>query len=94
MKSHTTTNPVNLEERQGSEEADQLITQIRDAGAAPGYDGTGSCYIEFGGDEVARVDVDFYSTPGKPSGVFVAPSEETAAEKADFATSRRTRWFG
>jgi sulfide:quinone oxidoreductase len=81
-------------ERQASVVADQLIALIRDAGAATGYDGTGSCYIEFGGDEVARVDVDFYSTPGKPSGIFVAPSEETAAEKADFASSRRVRWFG
>ena len=55
-------------ERQASVVADQLIARIRDAGAPPGYDGTGTCYIEFGGDEVARVDVDFYSTPGKPTG--------------------------
>ncbi len=81
-------------ERQGGVVADHLIALIRNAGAPPGYDGTGTCYIEFGGDEVARVDVDFYSTPGKPTGVFVAPSEETAAEKADFASSRRARWFG
>ena len=81
-------------ERQASVVADQLIALIRDAGTPPGYDGTGTCYIEFGGDEVARVDVDFYSTPGKPTGVFVAPTEETAAEKADFASSRRARWFG
>jgi sulfide:quinone oxidoreductase len=81
-------------ERQAGVVADQLIALIRDAGTPPGYDGTGTCYIEFGGDEVARVDVDFYSTPGKPSGIFVAPSEETAAEKADFASSRRVRWFG
>ena len=81
-------------ERQASVVADHLIAQIRSAGAPPGYDGTGTCYIEFGSSEVARVDVDFYSTPGKPTGVFVAPSEETAAEKADFASSRRARWFG
>ena len=81
-------------ERQAGVVADQLIAQIRGDGAPPGYDGTGTCYIEFGGDEVARVDVDFYSTPGKPTGVFVAPTEETAAEKADFASSRRARWFG
>ena len=81
-------------ERQGSVVADHLIAQIRNAGAPAGYDGTGTCYIEFGGDEVARVDVDFYSTPGTPTGMFVAPSEETAAEKADFASSRRARWFG
>ena len=81
-------------ERQASVVADHLIAQIRGASAPPGYDGTGTCYIEFGDDEVARVDVDFFSTPGHPTGTFVAPSVETAAEKADFASSRRARWFG
>jgi sulfide:quinone oxidoreductase len=81
-------------ERQAGVVADHLVARIRNTGAPLGYDGTGTCYIEFGGDEVARVDVDFYSTPGRPTGVFVAPSEETAAEKADFASSRRARWFG
>jgi len=38
--------------------------------------------------------VDFYSTPGQPTGTFVAPSPETAAEKAGFASIRRSRWFG
>jgi len=80
-------------ERQGSVVAAQLIARIREASTPPGYDGTGSCYIEFGGNEVARVDVDFFSTPG-PTGAFVAPSAVTAAEKADFASSRRARWFG
>ena len=81
-------------ERQASVVADHLIARIRSANEPLGYDGTGTCYIEFGGDEVARVDVDFYSTPGHPTGIFVAPSEETAAEKADFASVRRARWFG
>ncbi|MGZ5213293.1 MAG: NAD(P)/FAD-dependent oxidoreductase [Actinomycetota bacterium] len=81
-------------ERQASVVADHLIAQIRGASSPPGYDGTGTCYVEFGDDEVGRVDVDFYSAPGHPTGTFVAPSEETAAEKADFASSRRARWFG
>jgi hypothetical protein len=38
--------------------------------------------------------VDFFSTTGHPTGTFVAPSMDTAAEKADFASSRRARWFG
>ena len=81
-------------ERQASAVADHLIARIRAAQAPAGYDGTGTCYIEFGHSEVARVDVDFYSTPGRPTGTFVPPSPETAAEKADFAASRRVRWFG
>jgi sulfide:quinone oxidoreductase len=74
--------------------ADQLIARIRGADEPPGYDGKGACYIEFGGDEVARVDVDFFSTPGHPTGMFVAPSMDAAAEKAAFASIRRARWFG
>ena len=74
--------------------ADRLIARIHGASEPPGYDGKGACYIEFGGDEVARVDVDFFSTPGRPTGTFVAPSMATAAEKAAFASTRRARWFG
>lgn len=74
--------------------ADQLIARIRGDAEPPGYDGTGSCWIEFGRGDVARVDVDFFSTPGRPTGTFTAPSVQTAAEKADFAASRASRWFG
>jgi sulfide:quinone oxidoreductase len=74
--------------------ADQLIARVRGKLVPPGYDGTGSCYIEFGGSGVARVDVDFFSTPGKPVGTFTAPSPQTTAEKVEFAASRRARWFG
>jgi len=74
--------------------ADQLIARVRGEPEPPGYDGTGSCYIEFGDRGVARVDVDFFSSPGHPTGTFTAPSAETTAEKVEFATSRRARWFG
>ena len=74
--------------------ADQLIASLRGESAPPGFDGTGSCYIEFGEGRVARVDVDFFSRPGNPLGVFVPPSSQTAEEKVTFATSRRARWFG
>jgi sulfide:quinone oxidoreductase len=61
-------------ERQASAVADQLIAWIRGASEPPGYDGTGTCYVEFGDHEVGRVDVDFYSTPGHPTGTFVTTS--------------------
>ena len=74
--------------------ADQLIARIRGEQEPPGYDGTGACWMEFGADEVARVDVDFFKVPGKPQGTFTPPSEQTAGEKVEFATTRRARWFG
>jgi sulfide:quinone oxidoreductase len=50
--------------------------------------------MEFGDRQVARVDVDFFSTSGHPTGTFTAPSASMAREKAEFRTSRRARWFG
>jgi sulfide:quinone oxidoreductase len=73
--------------------ADQLIARLRGEPEGPGYDGTGSCYIEFGRRQVARVDVDFFSVPGRPIGSFTPPSPETAEEKVTFAATRRERWF-
>jgi sulfide:quinone oxidoreductase len=74
--------------------ADQLIARIRGEAEPPGYDGTGACWIEFGDDQVARIEVDFFSTPGHPTGTFTVPSPEMAAEKAEFGSGRRARWFG
>ena len=81
-------------ERAARAVADQLIARIRGDDEPPGFDGTGSCYIEFGDHQVARVDVDFFSTPGHPTGEFMPPSAEMAADKMTFGTSRRDRWFG
>ncbi len=57
------------------------------------YKGQGSCYVEFGHGQVARVDVDFLTGP-KPVGTFQAPSDALVAEKARFGSSRIERWFG
>ena len=74
--------------------ANQLIARVRGDAEPPGFAGTGACWIEFGDEQVGRVDVDFFSTPGSPIGTFVPPSAEVAAEKALFAGTRRARWFG
>jgi len=72
--------------------AASLIASLR-GGKQPGaYDGLGSCYIEFGGGRVGRVDVDFLSGP-KPTGTFQEPSAGLVAEKEHFGSSRRARWF-
>jgi sulfide:quinone oxidoreductase len=73
--------------------ASGLIARIK-GGEPPGdYAGRGSCFIEFGGGRVGRVDVDFRSGP-KPTGTFWAPSAELSAEKQQFGSSRSERWFG
>jgi sulfide:quinone oxidoreductase len=61
--------------------------------SSTGYDGHGRCYLEFGNDQVAGVDVTF--SPGQaPSGSFEGPSHQLAEQKADFGTTRIRRWFG
>jgi sulfide:quinone oxidoreductase len=73
--------------------ADEVLAEIKGGEEPDGYDGRGSCYIEFGGGQVGRVDVDFLSAP-KPTGTFQTPSGALVAEKQNFGLSRRTRWFG
>lgn len=73
--------------------ARQLIAEARGGGPVDPFDGRGSCYIEFGEDRIARVDIDFLSGPEK-TGVFNAPSLELRDEKNEFGSSRRSRWFG
>jgi sulfide:quinone oxidoreductase len=73
--------------------ARQLIAEIRGDGVPDPYDGRGSCYIEFGEDRIARVDIDFLSGPEK-TGEFNPPSVALRDEKDEFGSSRRARWFG
>jgi sulfide:quinone oxidoreductase len=80
-------------ERQAAVVADQLISRHGRPGTARTYDGTGICYIEFGHDRVARVEVTFRSGES-PNGKFDEPSALLLADKADFGTSRIRRWFG
>jgi sulfide:quinone oxidoreductase len=56
------------------------------------YGGRGICYLEFGNNEVAKVDVTFFGD--KRSGELIGPSPDGAAEKVEFGTSRIKRWFG
>lgn len=80
-------------EGQAAVVADAIIARHRAGHDAPDYDGHGICYIEFGADEVGRVDVMFRSGE-RPQGKFDTPSVGYAADKGDFGASRIRRWFG
>jgi sulfide:quinone oxidoreductase len=80
-------------ERQASVAADRIAAIIRGEPGLAEYDGHGMCYLEFGNDQVARVNVTF--AVGKaPSGTYEAPSVALAAHKEEFGSSRIQRWFG
>ena len=73
--------------------ASALIARIRGAGEARLYAGAGTCYIEFGGGRIGRVDVDFFSGP-KPTGTYHEPDVASREHKEHFGASRKARWFG
>ncbi|MBZ9985753.1 hypothetical protein LB572_01440 [Mesorhizobium sp. BH1-1-5] len=72
----------------------QQLDQRGGAVASPvGPDGFGTCYIEFGGGRIGKVEVDFFSGPA-PTGNYYEPSVALRADKEKFGSSRRLRWFG
>lgn len=73
--------------------AEILIARIRGGPPPAAFDGAGSCYLEFGRNQVGRVDVDFFSGAA-PTNMFNAPSPELSSEKQGFGQTRRTKWFG
>jgi sulfide:quinone oxidoreductase len=80
-------------EGQAAVVADEIIARHRAGEEAATYGGRGICYIEFGHDEVALVDVTFLSGQA-PTGQFDVPSLAHTADKREFGTARIRRWFG
>ncbi|MGP0031197.1 MAG: NAD(P)/FAD-dependent oxidoreductase [Acidimicrobiales bacterium] len=80
-------------EGQASVVAEQIIARARGGPAPAGYGGGGTCYLEFGHDLVARVEVTFISGQA-PVGSLEGPSQAIAADKVEFGASRIQRWFG
>jgi sulfide:quinone oxidoreductase len=73
--------------------AANIISRLRNEEETAKNPGFGSCYIEFGSERIAKVEVDFFSGP-KPTGTFYGISEELREDKKLFGSSRRARWFG
>ena len=70
-----------------------LIAQARGEESSGRHLGQGTCYIEFGHGQIGSVDIDFLSGPER-TGVYHAPSAALMAQKEQFGSSRRARWFG
>ena len=73
--------------------AASLIAEAQGGAQPDAYTGAGACYVEFGANLVARVNVDFLSGPA-PTGSFNEPSVALVREKEHFGASREARWFG
>jgi sulfide:quinone oxidoreductase len=79
-------------EGQAAVAADRISALIRGTTSSAQYGGRGICYLEFGSDQVAMVDVTFFGD--QRSGALVGPSKELVADKSQFGSSRARRWFG
>ena len=73
--------------------ADDIAARLRGEELQQPYEGAGSCYIEFGGGMVGKVEANFLGGPA-PTAQLVGPSQDLAREKDAFASTRRARWFG
>jgi sulfide:quinone oxidoreductase len=73
--------------------ADDITAHVRGSEPPPRYEGAGTCYVEFGGGLVGKVDANFLGGSA-PTARIIAPSRAIAAEKAAFAATRRRSWFG
>ncbi len=73
--------------------ADDIAARLHGTELGHPYEGAGTCYLEFGGGQVGKVEANFLGGP-KPTARLVGPTSELAADKAAFASTRRARWFG
>jgi sulfide:quinone oxidoreductase len=73
--------------------ADDIAARLHGSSLQRVWEGAGSCYIEFGGGMVGKVEANFLGGPA-PTARLVGPSPELAAEKDAFAATRQERWFG
>jgi sulfide:quinone oxidoreductase len=80
-------------EGQAAVVAARITAKINGDDADAEYGGTGVCYLEMGGDQVAKVEVTFRSGQ-RPVGGLQGPSAELMADKSAFGAERIRRWFG
>jgi sulfide:quinone oxidoreductase len=80
-------------ERAGAVVAEQILSKLDGREVAP-YDGYGSCYIDFGGGRVGRVEVTFMTAEGVRGGPFSPPSLAIGREKEAVGPARISYWFG
>jgi sulfide:quinone oxidoreductase len=71
---------------------EEIAYRIRGKGSPARFDGAGTCYLEFGGGMVAKIEANFLGGPS-PDVRFIGPSKEFRADKQAFASRRLERWF-
>jgi sulfide:quinone oxidoreductase len=80
-------------EGQAAVVATRIIANVLGTTTNTEYDGNGICYLEFGSERVAKVDVTFRAGE-RPTGDLQGPSVDLASDKVSFGSERIQRWFG
>jgi sulfide:quinone oxidoreductase len=80
-------------EGQAAVVAERIAAQVRSASPSAAYDGHGICYMEFGHEMIAKVDVTFTSGE-RPVGRLEGPSVDLVRDKNEFGSTRVQKWFG
>jgi sulfide:quinone oxidoreductase len=80
-------------EGQAAVAAARIVAAVQGRSRDAQYDGRGICYLEFGHNRVAKVDVTFRAGQ-RPAGGLEGPSTELVADKTNFGADRIRRWFG
>ena len=73
--------------------ADDIAATISGGPPPAAYGGSGICYAEFGDGRVSKVEVEFLGDDAPAAQAYDA-TFAYAAEKDEFAATRRARWFG
>jgi len=73
--------------------ASDILSTIRGEGEVGAFRGRGTCYFEFGGGKVARIEANFLAGDA-PRVELSGPSFEFRPDKDDFERTRLERWFG
>jgi sulfide:quinone oxidoreductase len=79
-------------EGQAQVAADQIAARIANETTDEIYRGRGTCYIEFGGGSVGKVEIEFFGDVKQ--GKLVGPEIGMGADKTQFGSERIKRWFG
>ena len=70
----------------------RLDRQAGNRGKATEYNGFGTCYIEFGGGRIGKVEADFFSGP-TPTGTLYQPRSACGRTRSILVPAARP-WFG
>jgi sulfide:quinone oxidoreductase len=72
--------------------ADDIISKIQKGKKTYIYNATGSCYLEFGSGEVAKINTNFLGDL-EPQVTLEGPSTEFRIDKENFENERIKKWF-